>query len=83
MTRDQVIQMALDAGYSAYVITQASDKSINDLRNLIQLSAAKERAACLELVEKRGLLEATSEQQEGYLCAQRSIAAGIRARGEA
>lgn len=51
MSREQVISLALDAGFDPYIITQASHKSIENLRRLIELAAAAEREECAKVCE--------------------------------
>ena len=79
MTRDDIIRMAREAGYGEAM----SDLHAPALERFAALVAAHEREACLEIVERRCLVDATKAQKAGYLCAQRSIADGIRSRGQA
>lgn len=78
MTRDDIIRMAKEAWDSDVDPWLTHEQRF--LERFAALVAAAEREACLEIVEKRALVDATKEQQQGYRTARDNIAAAIRAR---
>ena len=97
MTKDEIIEMAKEAGLAIGVALDGSksvgkheDKSfavgrlpLNDFVAFVKLVAEKEREACAKIAENRILHDENKDIKKGYLFAQQSIAQDIRARGQA
>lgn len=59
-----------------------TDQNLYGAIYMMMLAAVDaEREACLELVERRTIVDASKQERAGYLLAQEAIAAAIRARG--
>ena len=94
MTKDEIIEMAKEAGLAIGVALDGSksvgkheDKSfavgrlpLNDFVAFVKLVAEKEREACAKIAENRILHDENKDIKKGYLFAQQSIAQDIRTR---
>ena len=97
MTKDEIIEMAKEAGLAIGVALDGSksvgkheDKSfavgrlpLEDFVAFVKLVAEKEREECAKIAENRILHDENKDIKKGYLFAQQSIAQDIRARGQA
>jgi hypothetical protein len=78
MTKDEIIEMAKQTGYSeCHMTTEPCGKSLVFLEAFAKLVAEKEREACAKYVEECSLPDAYSQE-----CLP-DIANEIRARGQA
>jgi kynureninase len=86
MTQDEIIEMAKEAGArrssnpDEYDVMKITDRCLEAFAKLV---AAKEREACAKACEDRILFKALATAEETYEMLKKSIAADIRARGEA
>lgn len=79
MTDGEILAIARDVGWNTE--HRATNDYLVRFAALIEKKVRDhERAACLEIVEKRGLFDATPKQVEGYNLARDNIAAAIRSR---
>ena len=85
MTRDDIIELAREAGYFLYDLTEThGTKTVEtddadqwtQLERFAKLVAAAEREACAKLVFQ------TQESDDEYVSLRETIALAIRARGE-
>ena len=74
MTKDDIIRMAHEAGYSHKLPTGEHGPALERFAALV---AATEREACIRLCESRNMGDGSREDQEA-----RRIASEIRARGQ-
>ena len=72
MTKDDIIRMAREAGFTGY------DSQSDRLHHFASLVAAAEREACALVCERRHMGDLTREDMEARRCAE-----AIRVRGEA
>ena len=75
MTQDEIMQLAKDAGLRIDVRGTYFFVGFGELSDLLDAAITKEREACAKLVEAESHMFAT-------LDAAKSLAKGIRARGE-
>ena len=76
MTQDEIIRMALEAGYQSVYLSDAPiGRSYQFLERFAALVAAHEREACAKVCEEL-------DKHFDYTIAARQCAAYIRARGE-
>lgn len=80
MTQDEILKIANDMAFMASIWVEDDSDEFKDMIKFAQLVAAKEREACAKIADA----EAFNWQQnsDGQISVQ-SIAAAIRARGEA
>jgi hypothetical protein len=77
MTRDEIISMALEAGFSEWAV-----RTPQDLERFAALVAASEREACAKLADERLMDTSLLMSLPPKSSAAWSIAAAIRARGQ-
>ena len=83
MTKDEIIEMAREAGgYSPKKYPEEWRLDDDDLLRFAKLVAEKEREACAKIAENRILHDENKDIKKGYLFAQQSIAQDIRTRGQ-
>jgi len=83
MTKDEIIEMAKEAGgYSPKKYPEEWRLDDDDLLRFAKLVAEKEREACAKIAENRILHDENKDIKKGYLFAQQSIAQDIRTRGQ-
>jgi len=81
MTKDEIIEMAKEAGgYSPKKYPEEWRLDDDDLLRFAKLVAEKEREACAKIAENRILHDENKDIKKGYLFAQQSIAQDIRTR---
>ena len=78
MTRDEIIEMAVQAGVAKAV----AEVNIDIMEAFANLVAAKEREACAKVVDEMAKEAEAEQEPSGYIDYYRRKATEIRARGE-